>query len=102
MTITKNQGRLSKGDIDRCVKQAEEFKAEEEFQKKRFEARNEYESCLYKLKNLMAEEKYKDKFSANYKQKMNEVLKTHEKWMESHPNASKAEYDAKRKELEQL
>lgn len=102
ITITNDKGRLSKDEIDRLVKQAEEFRAQDEIQKKKIEARNEYENYIYNVRNSLSDEKLKDKFSADDKSKVEDALKTHQQWMEGHAEASTEEYEAKRKELEQV
>merc|ERR1711985_10036 len=43
ITITNDKGRLSKEDIERMVKEAEQFKEEDEAQRKKVDARNELE-----------------------------------------------------------
>jgi heat shock 70kDa protein 1/2/6/8 len=40
ITITNEKGRLSKGDIEKLVKEAERFKAEDEMVKRKVEAKN--------------------------------------------------------------
>jgi L1 cell adhesion molecule like protein len=100
ITITNDKGRLSKDEIDRLVKQAEEFRAEDEIQKKKIEARNEYENYIYNIRNSLADEKLKAKFGADDKAKVEAALQTHQQWMEANHNASTEEYEAKRKELE--
>jgi heat shock protein 1/8 len=100
ITITNDKGRLSKDEIDRLVKQAEEFRAEDEIQKKKIEARNEYENYIYNVRNSLTDEKLKSKFTADDKSKVEAALQTHQQWMEAHHNATTEEYEAKRKELE--
>jgi heat shock protein 1/8 len=68
ITITNDKGRLSKDEIDRLVKQAEEFRAQDEILKKKVEARNDYENYIYQVRELSEhDEKLKDKFSADDK-----------------------------------
>ena len=102
ITITNDKGRLSKDEIDRLVKQAEEFRAQDEVEKKKVEARNEYENYIYQIRNSLSDEKLKDKFSAEDKAKIDEALKTHQQWMEGHHEASTEEYEAQRKQLESV
>lgn len=68
VTITNNKGRLSKEDIERLVKEAEEFKDQDEAVKKKVEAKNALENYIYSIGNSMNEEKIKDKFSAEEKE----------------------------------
>ena len=102
ITITNDKGRLSKDDIDRLVKQAEEYRAEDEIQKKKIDAKNEYENYIYSVRNSLNDEKLKAKFTADDKTKIEAALQTHQQWMEANHNASTEEYESKRKELESV
>lgn len=70
VTIANDKGRLSKEDIERLVKEAEEFKDQDEAVKKKVESKNALENYIYSIGNSMNEEKIKDKFSAEEKEKI--------------------------------
>merc|ERR1719401_534133 len=53
ITITNEKGRLSKDDIERMVKEAEQFKEEDEKQRKVVEARNELERYAYSVRSTL-------------------------------------------------
>merc|ERR1712183_40138 len=53
ITITAEKGRLSQEDIDRMVREAEEFADEDKKVKERIDSRNGLESYLYNLKNTL-------------------------------------------------
>jgi len=57
ITITNNKGRLSKDEIERLVKEAEKFKAEDEIVKKKVENKNALENYTYSIRNTLKEEK---------------------------------------------
>merc|ERR1719218_134464 len=57
ITITNDKGRLSKSDIERMVREAEQFKEEDNRNRERIEARNTLENYAYSLKNSMTDEK---------------------------------------------
>merc|ERR1712188_229132 len=59
ITITNDKGRLSKEDIERMVKEAEKFKAEDEATKNKVEAKNGLESYCFQMRNTLNEEKIK-------------------------------------------
>ncbi|KAF4697520.1 70-kilodalton heat shock protein [Perkinsus olseni] len=63
ITITNEKGRLSQADIDRMVSEAEKYKAEDEANKEKIEAKNGLENYCYTLKNTVQDEKLKDKIS---------------------------------------
>ena len=64
ITITK--GRLSKDEIDRMVKEAEQFKAEDEAQRERVSSHNNLESYAYSVQSAIRD--HGDKLSADDKQ----------------------------------
>merc|ERR1712149_77549 len=59
ITITNDKGRLSKDDIERMVREAEQFADEDAQAKERIDAKNGLESYCYSMKNTMGEEKTK-------------------------------------------
>merc|ERR1711991_1085850 len=56
ITITAEKGRLSEEDIERMVREAEEFAEEDRKVKERIDARNGLESFLYNLKNTLEDD----------------------------------------------
>ena len=60
ITITNDKGRLSKGDIDRMMKEAKKYKAEDEKNRSKIEAKNGLENYAYSLKNTLNDEKIKN------------------------------------------
>merc|ERR1712002_991854 len=63
ITITNDQGRLSKEEIERMVNDADKFKADDEKQKERISAKNGLESYCFNMKSTLDDEKLKDKIS---------------------------------------
>merc|ERR1712190_718212 len=53
ITITNEKGRLSKEDIESIVKEAEQFKSEDEAQRRVVEARNELERYTYSVRGTL-------------------------------------------------
>lgn len=102
IVITNDKGRLSKDEIERLVKEAEKFKAEDDKVKAKIEAKNQLEQYAYQVRNTLNEEKLKDKFSEDEKKKINEKADEILKWSNENPQAAKEEYDAKVKELEAI
>merc|ERR1711924_526060 len=56
ITITAEKGRLSEEDIERMVKEAEEFAEEDKKVKERIDGRNALEGYLYNIKNTVEDE----------------------------------------------
>jgi len=100
ITITNEKGRLSKDDIDRMVKEAEQFRQEDEAQRKNVEARNELERYAYSVKSSLEREDLKDKFNEEDRNKLRDAVDETMKWFEENAQADAAEHEAKQKELE--
>merc|ERR1719440_2432887 len=62
ITITNEKGRLSQAEIDRMVNEAEKYRAEDEANKSKVEAKNGLENYCFTMRNTLQEEKLKDKF----------------------------------------
>ena len=100
ITITNDKGRLSKDEIDKLVRDAERFKAEDEVVKKRVEAKNALENYCYSIRNTLKDDKMQDKLSADDKSKCEESVNDALKWVENNSEASPEEFESKQKELE--
>ena len=102
ITITNDKGRLTKEDIEKLVKDAEKFKAEDELIKGKIESKNSLEQTTYSIRNTLNDEKFKDKFSPEETAKLNALIEETNKWIESNPNAESEEYKNKLKALEEV
>lgn len=102
ITIKAEKGRLSDEEIDRMVKEAEEFKDQDQEYASKIEARNGFESYVFQLKNKIEEPEVAqalgEEDSAVLKQKIDESLA----WLDDNQSADKDEYDAMRQELEEV
>merc|ERR1712022_61703 len=104
ITITAEKGRLSEEEIERMVREAEEFAEEDKAMKERIDARNGLESYAYNLKNTLEDEEkgIADKLSEEDKEKVEEAVKETLEWLDDNQEAEKEEFEAKQKELEQI
>jgi len=100
ITITNEKGRLSKDEIDRMVHEAERYADDDKKQKEKIEAKNHLEGFAYNLRNTIKEEQLAAKIDESDKQKLNEVIDSTLRWVESNPNAEKEEYEEKQKQIE--
>merc|ERR1711998_779213 len=96
ITITNEKGRLSQSEIDRMVAEAEQFKAEDESNK----AKNGLENYCFTMRNTLQEEKLKDKFEGDDKDKIEKAVQETLDWLDKNQLAEKDEFEAKQKELE--
>merc|ERR1712057_39129 len=102
ITITNDKGRLSKEEIEKMVEEAETYKAEDEANKDRIEAKNGLENYAYNLKNTVSDEKLKDKIEEGDKKTIEEKCDEVINWLDNNQSAEKEEYEEKQKELECL
>jgi len=100
ITITNDKGRLSKDEIDRMVKEADQYKAEDEKQRERITAKNSLESYAFNIKSTLEDEKLKDKISEADRKTINDKCSDIIKWLDSNQLADKEEFEHKQKELE--
>ena len=102
ITITNDKGRLSKEEIERMVSEAANFEDEDKKRMEVVEARNGLESYVYNVRNSLQDEKTKEKLGAEVCDEQLTKVKEVLDWMDSNPSGSKEDYDAKRKETEEL
>jgi len=101
ITISNEKGRLSKEDIERMVKEAEEFGDEDKKVKERIEARNQLEGVVYNLKNQVSDDdKLGSKLDEDDKKAINDAVKEALDWLDENPNAEKEEYEEALKKLQ--
>ncbi len=94
VVIENNKGNLSKEDIEKMVKESEQFADEDKQTRERLEAKNQLETSIYSTKQA---------FSQGEKE-MPEALKTlleeTETWLENNQLASKEEFEDRFKEIQ--
>ena len=102
ITITAEKGRLSEEDIERMVREAEEFAEEDKKVKDKIDARNGLESYLYNLKNTLDDEEKGANLKAEDKKELQDMVDETLDWMDENPEADKDDYKEKQKEVEQV
>merc|ERR1712151_1210451 len=100
ITITNEKGRLSQAEIDRMVQEAEKYRAEDEQNKSKIEAKNGLENYCFTMRNTLSEEKLQDKFEGDDKEKIEKAVQDTLDWLDKNQLAGKDEFEAKQKELE--
>merc|ERR1711956_113799 len=100
ITITNDKGRLSQDEIERMVQEAEKYKAEDDANKNRVEAKNALENYCYSLKGSISSEEVKDKIPADDKEKLEKAIDESISWLDANQDAQKEEYEEKQKALE--
>ena len=103
IVINNDKGRLTPEEIERMVKEAEEFAEEDNKVKERIEAKNGLDSYVYSMRQTVeSPEKLADKLDEDDKNTIQEALKETEEWLTSNPEAEKEEYEEKQKSLEEV
>merc|ERR1711871_781190 len=100
ITITNEKGRLSQAEIDRMVSEAEQYRAEDEANRGKVEAKNGLENYCFTMRNTLQEEKLKDKFEGGDKEAIEKAVQDALDWLDKNQLAEKDEFEAKQKELE--
>lgn len=88
LTITNDKKNLSDEDIQRMVKEAEDFKEQDKQFKERLESKNNLETMLYQFKS-------QTELPEETKNKIEEEIK----WLEEHPDETKEVYDEHRSKI---
>jgi len=100
ITITNDKGRLSKEEIERMLAEAEKYADEDKEAAERVAAKNACEGFAFSLKQTLSDNA--DKFDAADKEtlqtKVDEVISS----LDTMESASKEEFEAMQKELEQV
>ena len=103
IVIDSNQNRLSPDDIERMVKDADDFAEQDKLVKERVEARNELESYAYSLKNQINDkEKLGGKLNDNDKKTVEEAVEEKISWLEKNQEADTEEFRSQKKQLDEI
>merc|ERR1712212_84934 len=101
ITITNDQNRLSPEDIERMIKDSETFADDDAKMKEKVDAKNEFESYAYSLKNQIGDkEKLGGKLTEEDKATLEKAVEEAISWLESHADATTEELKAEKKKLE--
>jgi len=98
--IKNDSGRLSQSEVDRMVREAEQFKAEDEANRKKIEAKNKLENYAYSIRNMVDDEKTGAKLPEDDKKTLKDACDAAVKWVEAHQGAETEEFEAEYKKLE--
>ncbi|KAK6248205.1 hypothetical protein QUC31_019770 [Theobroma cacao] len=102
ITITNDKGRLSKEEIEKMVKDAERYKAEDEEVKKKVEAKNALENYAYNMRNTVRDEKFAAKLSPEDREKIEKAVEETIEWLDRNQLAEVDELEDRLKELESI
>jgi L1 cell adhesion molecule like protein len=84
------------------VKEAEKYKAEDDANKNRIEAKNALENYCFSLKSSISSDELRNKLSSNDIKSLEDAVVETTTWLDKHPDADKGAFDSKRDELQKL
>ncbi|CAM39660.1 putative glucose-regulated protein 78 [Leishmania braziliensis MHOM/BR/75/M2904] len=103
ITITNDKGRLSEEEIERMVREAEEFEDEDRKVRERVEAKNSLESIAYSLRNQINDkDKLGEKLDADDKKAVEEAVKDALAFVDENPNADREDFEGAREKLQSV
>jgi len=102
ITITNDKGRLSKEEIEKMVEDSEKFKAEDEKQKERVDAKNHLESYCFNIKSSLEDNASKEKISDEEKSTILEKCNETIAWLDKNQSAEVEEFKEKQSHLEKI
>ena len=101
ITITNDTGRLSKEDVERMVKEAEEFAEDDKNMLEAIEARNNLETMVFSTKGIL--EKAGEQVDDLDKEVLESKIEEVQTWLDSAgQSAEKAEIDSVREDFEEV
>ncbi|ESU45670.1 Heat shock protein 70, partial [Giardia duodenalis] len=105
ITIKNDRGRLSEDEINRLVREAEEFAEEDKINRERAEARNAFETIVSITTTQTTADKegnIVDKISSDDLEKVKEAIKEAQDWLRDNTDASKEEIEEEKSKFEKV
>merc|ERR1712057_66770 len=104
ITITNDKGRLTEEQIERMIKEAEEFAEEDKALKEKVDARNAFDNYLHSMRSAVegsGENKgLGEKMDEDEKETIDDAIKDGQDWLATNPEADADEIKEKQKEIE--
>ncbi|XP_045463275.1 heat shock-related 70 kDa protein 2-like isoform X1 [Harmonia axyridis] len=102
ITIKNDKGRLTTGQIEGMVKEAEKYRAQDEKLRAQVAAKNELETYVYQIKNMLSEPALEGKIPASDRTTLINTCEAALDWMSKNPNASEQDINRKKQEIENI
>merc|ERR1719172_379711 len=104
ITITNDKGRLTEDQIEKMIKEAEQFADEDKKVKERVDAKNAFDGYLHSMRSATEgsgdNKGLSEKLDEDEKEKIQDALKDGQSWIDSNPEADAEEVKEKHKEVE--
>lgn len=101
ITVKNTSNRLSQDEIERMIQEAELRKNEDEQFRRQVNARNQFESFLFGVKNSLSTDEMKSKLSATEQEEGNRLIEEMSRWLEDNNETSVEKFMEKQKEFEE-
>ncbi|XP_071714832.1 heat shock 70 kDa protein 18-like [Rutidosis leptorrhynchoides] len=102
ITINNERRRLSNDEIEKMIREAEEYKFEDIQFKKKADAHNELENYLYHMRNKIEENNVKNKVYAEMLKDMENAIVDTTKWLKNNHDAPLSELELKKLHLDYM
>jgi len=103
ITITPDKGRLSEEEIERMVREAEEYAEEDKLMKSTIDARNKLEGYAFNMRNQIEdEEKLGGQLSDEDKETIDDAVREVIDWLDDNLDAELEEYTEQLEEIESI
>merc|ERR1719269_279013 len=104
ITITNDKGRLTEEEIEKMIREAEEFAEEDKLAKERIDARNAFDGYIHSMKSAIEgsgdNKGLGEKMDEDEKETIDDAIKDGQDWLSSNPEADAEEIKEKQKEIE--
>jgi len=104
ITITNDKGRLTEEEIEKMIREAEEFAEEDKLAKERIDARNAFDGYIHSMKSAVEgsgdNKGLGEKMDEDEKETIEDAIKDGQDWLSSNPEADAEEIKEKQKEIE--
>merc|ERR1712166_218165 len=104
ITITNDKGRLTEEQIEKMIKDAEQFADEDKKVKERVDAKNAFDGYLHSMRSAAEgsgdNKGLSEKLDDDEKEQIGEAIKDGQSWIDSNPEADAEEIKEKHKEIE--
>ena len=104
ITITNDKGRLTEEQIEKMIKDAEQFADEDKKVKERVDAKNSFDGYMHSMRTATEgsgdNKGLSEKMDSDEKEKILDALKDGQSWLDSNPEGDAEEIKDKHKEIE--
>merc|ERR1712196_578559 len=103
ISITNDKGRLTPEEIERMIKEAEQFADEDKAIKERIDAKHSLQNYIHTMRNTIEDkDKLAEKLDQDDKNTIADAITETEDWLNANDEASREDYDEQLKDLQRV